>query len=146
MRKISGSLALLVVVFGLLPLSYAMEGINPVPVPLPVPGQIPFSSKGDAISAEDAAKFIGQEKTVNGKVASAHYAAIVNGKPTFLYLDKSFPNQVLTILVWGSDRSKFEKPPEIFYTGKEIYVTGMIQSYQGRPEIIVKDPAQIKMK
>ena len=50
------------------------------------------------------------------------------------------------MLIWGSDRGRFEKPPEALYSGKEISVTGMIKSYQGRPEIIVKDPSQIKVK
>jgi DNA/RNA endonuclease YhcR with UshA esterase domain len=50
------------------------------------------------------------------------------------------------VLIWGSDRSKFEKPPDMLYSGKEICVTGMIQSYQGKAEIIVKEPAQIKAK
>jgi hypothetical protein len=100
----------------------------------------------ETISPEDAAKFIGQQKTVCGTVASAHYAARSKGQPTFLNLNKPYPNQIFTVLIWGSDRGKFEKPPEVLYSGKEICVTGMIQSYRGGPEIIVKDPSQIKVK
>jgi hypothetical protein len=100
----------------------------------------------ETITAQDAAKYIGQQKTVCGTVASAHYAAKVKGQPTFVNLDKPYPNQIFTALIWGSDRSKFEKPPETLYSGKEICVTGMIQSYQGRAEIVVKEPAQIKIR
>jgi DNA/RNA endonuclease YhcR with UshA esterase domain len=99
----------------------------------------------DTISPEDASKFIGQQKTVCGTVASANYATRSKGQPTFLNLDKPYPHQVFTVLIWGSDRSKFEKPPETL-SGKEICVTGMIQSYRGRPEIIVKEPSQIKIR
>jgi hypothetical protein len=99
----------------------------------------------EAISPEDAAKFIGQQKMVCGTVASAHYASRSKGQPTFLNLNKPYPHQVFTVLIWGSDRGKFEKPPEAL-SGKEICVMGMIQSYRGRPEIIVKDPSQIKAK
>jgi len=60
--------------------------------------------------------------------------------------DTAYPNQIFTVLIWGSDRGKFEKPPETLSSGKEVCVTGMIQSYQGRPEIVVKEPAQIKVK
>jgi micrococcal nuclease len=67
-------------------------------------------------------------------------------QPTSLHLGKPYPNQVFTVLIWGSDRSKFEKPLETLYSGKEICVTGMIKSYQGRPEIIVKEPGQIKIR
>jgi hypothetical protein len=100
----------------------------------------------ETISPQDAAKFIGETKTVCGTVASAHFAAKTKGQPTFINLDKPYPNQIFTVLIWGSDRSKFEKPPETLYAGKEICVTGMIQSYQGSPQIIVKDPSQIKIR
>jgi len=99
----------------------------------------------EIISADDAAKFIGQRKTVCGTVASANYATRSKGQPTFLNLDKPYPHQVFTVLIWGSDRRKFEKPPEEL-SGKEICVTGVIQSYRGHPEIIVKEPSQIKIR
>jgi micrococcal nuclease len=117
-------LLLIAVLFGLLSVTLAQETITP----------------------EDAAKFIGQQKTVCGTVASAHYAAIIREQPTSLHLNKPYPNQIFTVLIWGSDRGKFEKPPEMLYYGKEICVIGMIQSYQGRPEIIVKEPGQIRVK
>ncbi len=98
------------------------------------------------IIPEDAAKFIGQQKTVCGSVASIHFAARSKGQPTFLNLNKPYPKQVFTVLIWGSDKSKFENPPETLYSGKEICVTGIIQSHQGRPEIIVSEPSQIKLK
>ncbi len=143
MKKILKSFILLIVLFGLLPISYSMENITPMP-PLSVPGQIP--SAQEAISPEDAAKFIGETKTVCGTVASAHFAAKVKGQPTFINLDKPYPNQVFTVLIWGSDRGKFEKQPETLYSGKDICVTGMIQSYQGKPEIVVKEPGRINVK
>jgi DNA/RNA endonuclease YhcR with UshA esterase domain len=109
-------------------------------------GLVSMAYSQETISPEDAAKYIGQQKTVSGTVASAHYAAIIKKQPTSLHLNKPYPNQIFSVLIWGSDRGKFEKPPETLYSGKEICVTGMIQSYQGRPEIIVKDPGQIRVK
>lgn len=101
-------------------------------------------SQEQQITPETAAKFIGEQKTVCGTVASAHYAAKSKGQPTFLNLDKPYPGQIFTAVIWGSDRGKFEKPPEVLYSGKKICVTGTITSYQGKPQIIVKDPSQIK--
>ncbi len=124
MRQIFKSSVVLVVLFGLFTLAHAQETVKP----------------------EDAGKYIGQQKTVCGTVASAHFASRSKGQPTFVNLDKPYPNQVFTVLIWGSDRGKFEKPPETLYSGKEVCVTGTIASYQGRPEIIVKDPSQIKAK
>ena len=40
-------------------------------------------------------------------VASAHYAERSKGQPTFINLDKPYPNAPFTVLIWGSDRGKF---------------------------------------
>ena len=99
-----------------------------------------------SVKPTDAEKYVGKEKTVCGMVASATYARRTKGQPTFLNLDQPYPNQIFTIVIWGSDRKKFNSAPEAFYKGKTICVTGKIKSYKGRPEIIVSDPSQIKFK
>jgi micrococcal nuclease len=124
MRKVLSFSILILVLLGFMSTAFAQETISP----------------------DDAAKYICQQKTVCGNVASAHFAAKTKRQPTFINLDKPYPNQVFTVLIWGSDREKFEKPAETLYSGKEICVTGMIQSYQGRPEIVVKEPGQVKVK
>ena len=100
----------------------------------------------ETITPQDAAKYIGQQKTVYGKVTHAYFAAPYKGQLTFLNFGRPYPDQTFTVLIWGSDRGKFEKPPERLYLGKEICVTGMIKSYRGKPEIIVEEPSQIKVK
>ncbi len=91
----------------------------------------------------DAHKYIGMEKTVCGTVASATYALQTKGRPTFLNLDQPYPRQIFTVVIWGSDRNKFKDPPEAFFKGKRICVTGIIKDYRGKPEIIVRSPDQI---
>ena len=98
------------------------------------------------INPIDAHKYIGTEKTVCGTVASATYAIRTKGRPTFLNLDQPYPNQIFTVLIWGSDRNKFKNPPETFFKGKRICVTGIIEDYRGKPEIIVRGPDQIIVK
>jgi len=55
----------------------------------------------ETITPQDAVKFICQQKTVCGTVASAHFAARSKGQPTFINLDKPYPNQIFTVLIWG---------------------------------------------
>jgi micrococcal nuclease len=98
------------------------------------------------INPIDADKYIGMEKTVCGTVASATYAIRSRGKPTFLNLDQPYPNQIFTVVIWGSDRNKFKNPPETFFRGKRICVTGIIESYRGKPQIVVRGPDQITVK
>jgi hypothetical protein len=96
------------------------------------------------ISPEDAINHIGENGTVCGVVASAHFAGRTKGQPTFLNLNRPYPSHIFTILIWGSDRSKFPGSPELYYNHKKICVTGTIKQYKGIPEIIVRDPSQIK--
>jgi hypothetical protein len=62
------------------------------------------------LSASEAKDHIGETATVCGDVVSTRYAASTKGQPTFLNLDKPYPNQIFTVLIWGSNRSKFGTP------------------------------------
>jgi len=98
-----------------------------------------------SIQAADAKDHIGERVTVCGQVASTHFAERSKGEPTFINLDKPYPHQIFTILIWGSDRTKFGDP-ERTYTGKHICVTGKIASYRGVAEIIAYEPSQISSR
>jgi hypothetical protein len=96
-----------------------------------------------SITAAEAKNHIGEKQTVCGNVVSTHYAVRSRGNPTFLNLDKPYPSQVFTVLIWGSDRSKFGSPEES-YADKHVCVTGQIKGYRGVPEIVAYDPGQIR--
>ena len=97
------------------------------------------------ISAAETKEHIGETATVCGTVASARYAASTKGQPTFLNLDKPYPNQVFTVLIWGENRSRFGTP-ESEYKGKRICVTGKITAYKRAAEIVASDPNQLKIE
>jgi DNA/RNA endonuclease YhcR with UshA esterase domain len=98
--------------------------------------------QGQTFTTAEAKSHIGQEATVCGTVKSARYAETSNGKPTFLNLDKPYPNPTFTVVIFETDRRKFDQP-EIKYRDKEICVTGKITEFRGAPETVVKDPKQI---
>jgi DNA/RNA endonuclease YhcR with UshA esterase domain len=98
-----------------------------------------------SISAADAKNHVGERATVCGEVASTHYAVSSRGSPTFINLDKPYPNQIFTVLIWGTNRPKFGDPEEA-YRGKHICVTGKMSDYKGAPEIIAYEPSQIKVQ
>jgi len=97
------------------------------------------------LSAAEAKDHVGETATVCGNVVSTRYAASTKGQPTFLNLDKPYPNQVFTVVIWGSNRTRFGTP-EVDYKGKRICVTGKITEYRAIPEVIVNDPAQITVE
>jgi micrococcal nuclease len=98
-----------------------------------------------SLTSADARSHIGETATACGKVASAHYAARSHGEPTFLNLDKPYPNAPFTVVIRGPDRAKFGAP-ETAYEGRDIWVTGQIKDYRGAPEIVARDPKQIKIQ
>jgi DNA/RNA endonuclease YhcR with UshA esterase domain len=103
-----------------------------------------FAQSGHLTTSE-AKNHIGERATVCGNVASTHYAARSKGSPTFLNLDQPYPKEVFTILIWGSDRSKFGDP-ETRYANKTVCVTGLIKDYRGVPEIVAEQPTQIEVQ
>ncbi len=109
---------------------------------LGVNAQTPQVKKWTAAEAKD---HIGEQATVCAKVASTRYAATTRGKPTFLNLDKPYPGQVFTVLIWGENREKFENP-EVKYGDKQICVTGKIIEYRKAPEIVVSKPQNIEVQ
>lgn len=102
-----------------------------------------FSQK--KLSATEAKDHIGETATVCGNVVSTRYAASTKGQPTFLNLDKPYPNQIFTVVIWGSNRSKFGAP-ESDYRGKRICAAGKITEYRGIPQVVADDPAQITVE
>ena len=80
--------------------------------------------------------------TVCGVVVSTKYAESSRRSPTFLDFDNPYPREPFTIVIWGMDRAKFGTP-EATYAGKRVCVTGTIEDYRGKPEIIATDPSQI---
>src|SRR4029077_4005920 len=100
------------------------------------------STQVKKLTAVEAKDHVGEQATVCGKVASTRYATTTRGKPTFLNLDKPYPSQVFTILIWGENREKFGTPEEK-YRDKQICVTGKITEYRGAPEIVTSDPQTI---
>jgi DNA/RNA endonuclease YhcR with UshA esterase domain len=97
------------------------------------------------LTAAEAKDHIGETAIVCGSVASTRYAASTKGQPTFLNLDKPYPNQIFTIVIWGNNRGQFGRP-EVEYSQKRICVTGKITEYRGIPEVIADSPAQIRVE
>jgi hypothetical protein len=106
---------------------------------------LPLRAQTEKLTAAEAKDHIGKNATVCGTVASTHYADKTKGQPTFLNLDKPYPNEIFAILIWGTDRSKFGRP-EATYRDKDVCVTGKITAYKGTPEIIASEPSQIQVR
>jgi micrococcal nuclease len=97
------------------------------------------------LTTSEAKEHFGETATVCGDVVSTRFADSTKGQPTFLNLDKPYPNQIFTVVIWGNNRSKFGAP-ESDYKGKRVCVTGKITAYAGLPEIVADESKQITLE
>jgi hypothetical protein len=74
----------------------------------------------ERIVSSEAARYVGKKAKVCGQLASVNYAQGSKGRPRFLNLDKGYPDQKFMAVIWGEDRDKFSKPPEVSYAGKNL--------------------------
>jgi hypothetical protein len=98
------------------------------------------------IRLEDAAQHVGDTITVCGKIFTARYLENVDSKPTLLNMGAAYPNQLLTLVIYEADRKIFADTPESFYRGKEVCVTGKIELYQNKPQIVLRAKEQLIVK
>ena len=98
---------------------------------------------GGSYTTDQAANHVGENGTVCGIVTGGKYAKSSRGKPTFINLDGRYPYQKFTILIWGENRHNFNSP-EKRLNGKNVCVTGYIDSYRGIPQIEVTNKSQIE--
>lgn len=93
-------------------------------------------------SAEEAGRHAGETATVCGTVASAHFSERSRAQLTWLDLDRPYPDQIFTLVIFGRDRGRFGTPEKALLH-QRLCATGAIRLYHGRPEMIIEDPAQL---
>ena len=99
----------------------------------------------DPVTAAQAEERVGETLTVTGRVVSTFFMETSDQQPTFMNLDEAYPNQPLTVVIFGEKRDLFEAPPEQLFNEKLISVTGEVILYKSRPEIVVAEPTAIRI-
>ncbi len=97
------------------------------------------------INTLQAAQYIGKDACVCGKVVSTKYSENGKTNPTYINLDKKYPEQVFTLMIFGQDRKNFSYAPEVFLQGKTICVKGKVGEFKGIPQIIANKEKQIEV-
>jgi len=96
----------------------------------------------ETIMPSEALKHVGQNLTVEGVVSEVHH---IRGKSEiFVALGGHYPKTVFRAAILGDDTARF--PDVESLEGKTVMVTGKVELYQGRAEIVLHDPGQIKAK
>ncbi len=118
--------------------------IIPIIIFLGLTSIIPILAATATISAKEADKHINEYATVSGKV----FKVFVSKKGTiFLNIDGEYPNQPFSGVIFSDKVSQFNGGiKEITaYEDKNVLISGKIQEYKGKPEIIITSTSQIKL-
>lgn len=110
---------------------------SPTPEVTPAPTLKHPDWPAGAIGTNAAKNREGQTETVCGKVVGAQWVFDSKGHPTFLNMDKAYPNLRFNFVVWGVDRRDWSlaKKPEISLMGKTVCARGVITSFEDHFQI-----------
>lgn len=90
--------------------------------------------------------YVGDSVRVCGKVEGGTYLPNANNSPTLINFGMAYPDQLLTVVIFGEHRSLFEGTPETDWVGKTICVTGKVELYRQKPQIVVRSAQQIQIQ
>ena len=89
------------------------------------------------IGAAVASQLYDQLLTVTGKVAQVTLRATI----VFINLDQPYPDSPFAAVIHSKDTNQFNDFRAL--KGRAVEITGKVQKYRDRPEIVVEKPGQI---
>jgi exonuclease VII large subunit len=98
-------------------------------------------ARAETISSADVKAHAGQTVTVEAAISDVHTG---RSGVTFLDVGGRYPDSDFTAVIFTGDATKF--PNASALDGKTVIISGPVQLYQGRPEIILKSADQLKAK
>ena len=93
------------------------------------------------IQAKDAAQHVGETATVVGVLSDVHKPD--SGKLIQWEIGGAYPNNLLSAVIFKHDMGKF--PDMTPMVGKTLAITGKIEMYHDKPEIVLKDITQVQI-
>ena len=91
----------------------------------------------------DSVRFYeGKTITICSKVQST-FLTKGDKQTTYINFGNPYPNTTFTAVIFASDSANFEYIPSIFLKDKNVCISGKLEIYKGKPEIIVKSQQQI---
>jgi len=97
----------------------------------------------EMISAYDALYYQGEVMTVYGRITEVYYSRATD--EYFLYFGPYYPYHDFTVIMPGYLARRYSHHPESFFTDQYLAVTGLITSFNGEPEIVVKESFQMHL-
>ena len=92
------------------------------------------------ITTDSVSSYMGKQATVKGFVSQV---TITKGGMVYINLDGKYPFTKLTGVIFKEDISKFGNVKQ--YELHDIELTGTIEEYKEKPQIVLKNPEQLKI-
>jgi hypothetical protein len=97
------------------------------------------------IKLEEIRKYVGDSVTVTGKVYGGRYFPNGEGAPTLLNIGAAYPHQLLTVVIRGTARKEFPGVPEKDLLDKEVKVSGKVELYRDKPQVVMYSGSQLTL-
>ena len=98
-------------------------------------------AEAETVAPAGASAHVGQTVTIKGTVENVH---TTGSGMTFFDMGGRFPENAFTGVIFASDAGKFPKAGSL--AGKTVEITGPVELYKGKPEIILKEAGQLKVE
>jgi DNA/RNA endonuclease YhcR with UshA esterase domain len=99
----------------------------------------PATSSPKRISAAEAEKHYQENVIVTGKVAQVS----IRPKLVYVNLDKKYPQSPMTFVIFARATNQFGDLKAL--EGKQVEISGRIEEYQSKPQIIMNSSNQLKV-
>jgi len=86
---------------------------------------------------------VGEVRNVYGRVHEVYYSW--TSDEYHLYFGGDYPYHDFTVIISGRNARRYDRYPEMFFEGRYMWVTGLLSTFEGRPELIVKRRHQIHL-
>lgn len=97
------------------------------------------------VKPEQAKERIGKITTVCGRVACITYTSL-QFNPVYLNFSKDYPNQPFAAVISREDFQRINPDPFKIVTSRQVCVTGLVEDYKGKPQIVVKDSGLLEIQ
>ena len=96
-------------------------------------------AQSNSINYTDAPKYIGKQVIVSGKVIDVF---VSQTNTTFINFCKDYRSCSFSAVIFADARSQFGDLRKLI--GETVQISGIVNKYQGKPQIVLKDPSQLK--
>ena len=88
---------------------------------------------------------VGDSVKVQGIISGVRFLEGAKNSPTFIKVGGAYPNQKLTVVIWGDVRSKLSLIPSSKDVGSRLVVWGRVELYKEKPQMIIRGPKQFEI-